>query len=155
MSLGKALVEELKNGTSGSVEVTDGDVRATADVGGSGPYGAELRGLSIERTTSSSENPGDAMQRAVEGIAERLQYLPERVVPLELDPNSGRGILRTRRDQVRDKEYYEVAVEGGDRVDVGRFRYDSESGGRTRVGDNLGHRVLERLVDDLAEVVSD
>ena len=155
MSLGRALVDELKRGQSGPVEVTAGDVRATAEVSGSGPYGAELRGLSIERTEPSSEDAGEAMKRVVGGIAERVHYLPERVVPLELDPNSGRGILRTRRDQVRGKEYYEVAVEAGDRIDVGRYRYDPESGGRQRVGDNLGHAVIERLVDDLAEVVSD
>ena len=95
------------------------------------------------------------MQRAVDQIVDRVQYLPERVAPLELDPASGRGILRTRRDQVRDKEYYEVEVAGRDRVDVGRFRHDPESGGRQRVADNMGHGIIERLVDALAEVVSD
>ncbi len=153
MSLGNKPVDQLKRGVSGPVEVSEGEVRATADVGGSGPYGAELRGLSIERT-SPAEGGGEAMERVVEAIAERIQYLPERIVPLETDASSGRGVLRTRRDQVREREYYEFAVEGGDRVDVGRFR-GAAGGGRERIADNFGHRVIERLVDDLADVVGD
>ena len=154
MSLGHKLVDELKRGASGPVEVSDGEVRATADVGGSGPYGAELRGLSVERTSAAEGDAGEQMERVVGEIAERVQYLPERIVPLETDAASGRGVLRTRRDQVEDKEYYEFSVEGGDRVDVGRFR-GSSGGGRERVTDNFGHRVIERLVDDLADVVGD
>jgi hypothetical protein len=154
LSLGRALIDELKRGVSGPVEVADGDVRATVDVEGSGPYGAELRGISIERTATVGVDVGEAMQRVVEGIAERVQYLPERVEALEVDAASGRGILRTRRDQVKDREYYEVAVDGGDRVEVGRFRGNSD-GGRERIADNLSHRVIERLVDDLADVIAD
>ncbi len=154
MSLGRALVDAMRSGAEGPVEVIDGDLRVAADVQGSGPYGAVLRGVSVERTEAREGDRGQAMERAVEALAERVQYLPERLAPLELDAPSGRGILRTRRDQVRDAEYYEVVVDGGDRVDVGRFRFDRETGRRRRVGDNLGHRVIERLVDDLADVLA-
>lgn len=153
MSLGDDLVDKLKRGTSGPIEVTDGDVRATAEVGGSGPYGAELRGLKIERTSASGRDVAEATERAIGRITERVQYLPERLEALEVDAASGRGILRTRRSQVRNQEYYEVDVQGGDRVDVHRYRFNREAGKRERVGDNLGHRVIGRLVDDLVDVV--
>ncbi len=144
MSLGKALVDELRNGTAGPVEVQDEGVVVTADVVGSGPYGAELRGLRIEG--------GGALdvQDASEALVDRVNYLPERLEALEVEAQ--RGILRTARDQVKDREYYELEVAEG-RVDLGRFRYDAEAGARSRVPENFGHRMIERLVDDLAEVL--
>ncbi len=144
MSLGKALVDELRKGTAGPVEVQDEGVVATADVVGSGPYGAELRGLRIEGG-GAMDVPG-----ATEAVVDRVNYLPERLEALEVERE--RGVLRTARDQVKDREYYEVEVAEG-RVDLGRFRYDTEAGTRSRVPDNFGHRMIERLVDDLAEVL--
>lgn len=145
MSLGKALVDELRKGTAGPVEVQDEGLRATADVVGSGPYGAELRGLRIEGGAADPAAASDA-------VIERVNYLPERLEALEVEPE--RGILRTARDQVKNGEYYELEVTGGS-VDLGRYRYDAEQGARARVPENFGHRLIERLVDDFAEVLQE
>jgi hypothetical protein len=156
MSLGKRLIDRLKQGSEGSVEVSEGELRATADVVGSGPYGSELRGLSVHRAEPRGDGDGaraERMQGAVRRIADG-GCLSEPLRALEVDPGSGRGILRTARERVTDREYYEVTVEGGDRVDVGRFR-GRESGGRDRIPSNFGHGVLRRLVDELEEVVAD
>ena len=158
MSLGKKLTGQLKQGSKGSVEVTEGDVKARVDVVGSGPYGAEVRGLSVERVQPrGSDDPdrGGRMDRAVERVQENLTYLPERLAPLESDPQSGRGILRSRREDVRGREYFEVNVQGGDRIDLGRFRGRGEGGGRDVVDENYGHGIIERIVDDLEEIVRD
>lgn len=157
MSIGKKLTGRLKQASEGSVEVDDGEVRVTADVVGSGPYGAEVRKLSVERVEPrGEEDPSRSgrMDRAVEKLEEKLSYLPERVAPLEIDERSGRGVMRTRRGDVRDREYYEITVDGGDRIDIGRYRGASE-GGRDRVGENFGHGIIERLVEDFSEVVRD
>ena len=152
MSLGDALVEQAKKATrEGEVEVSDGGISARADLLGSGPYGAEVRGISVQR---EEPGEGDRLQRTVESIVERVRYLSEGLEPLEVDPASGRGILRTKRSEVRGREYWELEVDGGDRVDVGRFR-GSTSGGRERLPENFGHGTLRRLVDDLAEVLGD
>jgi len=157
MTLGKRLVDKLKTGSEGPVEVVHDEVRATADVVGSGPYGAELRGLTIERTEPRGPDDRSRSKRttgAVERIASDVGYLSEPVKPLEVDASSGRGILRTARGSVTDREYYEITVEGGDRVDVERYR-GRDGGGRDRVSSNFGHGVLKRLVEDLEEVVGD
>jgi hypothetical protein len=158
MSLGDRLVDKLKKAPKrGELGVEDEGVRATADVVGSGPYGAEVRGISVERTAPRQDGappPGERMQRAVERIEREVRYLSEPLEALECDPASGRGILRTRREAVKGKEYFEVEVAGGDRVDVGRFRGGSD-GARSRLKQNFGHDALRRLVDDLSEVVGD
>lgn len=157
MSLGKRLIDKLRTGAEGPVEVTHEEVRARADVVGSGPYGSEIRGLSIERANprgAEDATRGDRMQGIVDTVATEVGYLPEPLKPLEVDARAGRGILRTERRSVTGREYYEISVDGGDRVDVDRFR-GREAGGRDRVSSNFGHGVLKRLVDDLEEVVGD
>ena len=156
MSLGKRLVDKLKRGVTGPIEVQHEEVRASADVVGSGPYGAEVRGVTVERThPRGAEDPdrGERMQRTADKLAE-TGYLDEPLQPLELDAASGKGVLRTERGEVKDREYYEVSIDGGDRVDVERFRGRGE-GGRERLASNYGHGVLKRLVDDLEEAVGD
>ena len=155
MSLGDALVDKLKKATrKGELEVSEGGVRASADITGSGPYGSEVRGVSVGRTEPSEGDRGERTARAVDAIEERVRYLSEELEALECDGPSGRGVLRTKRAAVKQREYWELEVDGGDRVDVGRFR-GSASGGRERLAENFGHGTLRRLVDDLAEVVGD
>lgn len=156
MSLGDRLVDELKKASQpGSVSAEQDGVRATADVAGSGQYGADVRGISVERTEPRDpDGRGERMGRAVERIAGRVKYLSEDLEPLEADPASGRGVLRTRRADVKGREYWEVEVDGGDRVDVGRYR-GSDDGGRERLAENFGHGATKRLVDDLAGAMGD
>jgi len=157
VSLGSELVERLKAGASGSIEVDDGTVRARVAIRGSGQYGADVEEVLVERLEprgSADPDRGRRMEEIVEAVGRDLTYLPEALQPLEADPASGRGVLRTTRRSVRDREYYEVSVEGGDRVDIQRFRGHAE-GGRARVVENYGHGILRRVVDDLEGLVRD
>ncbi len=155
MSLGDALVDKLKKAArKGEVEVTEGEVRASADITGSGPYGAEVRGVSVGRTSPAEGDRGERMSKAVDAIEDRVRYLSEELEALECDASSARGVLRTKRASVKQREYWELEVDGGDRVDVGRFR-GSSAGGRERLAENFGHGTMKRLVDDLAEVVGE
>lgn len=153
-TLGQRLVEGLRDSDQRSVEATVDGVRARARVAGAGHYGCELEGLTVER-----ERPRDAAGRGeraaqvTEAIARRVDYLSEPLQPLELDRAGGRGQLRTRRDRVRGHEYYEIDVDGGDRIDVHRYRYDRASGERQEISENQGHGAIRRLVDDLSELL--
>ncbi|HCP45337.1 MAG TPA: hypothetical protein DIU15_04815 [Deltaproteobacteria bacterium] len=156
MSLGEQLIDALRSGASGEVSSEADGMRVKAEVVGSGPYGSDLRALEVERTAPLGDTrKAGRLSEAVEAIGDRLTYLPEKLEVLESDGGSGRAVLRTRRKQVQGREYYEVQVDGGDRVDVRRYRGRSESGGRDAVVENFGHGVLRRLVDDLGEILSD
>lgn len=161
MSLGRDLVDKLKEGASASegfVEVSHQGIKARAEVSGSGPYGADVRAISVEREAPRGpDDPqrGDRLQDAMDQLDERLGYLPEQVAPLEVDLSSGRGVMRTCRGEVKGREYYEIRVEGGDRIDMERFRGRAAEPGRDRLEENFGHRVIERLVDDFRDVVGD
>ena len=153
-TLGEQLVEQLRDSDQRSVEATVDGVRASARVLGAGPYGCELEGLTVEREQPRDESTrGQRTADVTEAIARRIDYLAEPLQPLELDVASGRGQLRTKRDRVRRREYYEIDVDGGDRIDVSRYRYDPESGGREAIPDNQGHGTIRRLVDDLSDVM--
>ena len=144
MSVGEALVEALRGAPPGPVEVDVQGFQASVDVVGSGPYGAEVRGLRIRGGSRDVE-------AVVDAIAERVTYLPERLERFEVDAASGRGLLRSAREQVRDREYYEVEATPG-QVDFGRFRF-TEPGARATLGENFGHRDVRRLVDDLCDIL--
>ncbi len=153
-TLGEQLVERLRDTAHREVEASADGVRARARVAGSGPYGCELEGLTVEREEPLDEaGRGERAATVTEAIARRVDYLSEPLQPLEVDRKSGRAQLRTRRDRVRGHEYYEVDVDGGDRVDVARYRYDRASGERQAIPDNQGHGVIRRLVDDLSDLV--
>ena len=156
MSLGQKLIDALKQGATGEVEVSGDSVKGKAQVAGSGPYGSDVQSLSVERVAPLGETRrAGRLAETVDAIQQRVTYLPEQVEAIESDPTSGQAVLRTRRSQVKDREYYEFHVTGGDRVDVGRFRGRDQKGGRDRVDENFGHGVLRRLVDDLGEILGD
>ncbi len=153
-TLGEQLVERLRDTAHREVEASTDGVRARARVAGSGPYGCELEGLTVEREEPLDDvDRGERAAAVTHAIARKVDYLSEPLQPLEVDRTSGRGQLRTRRDRVRGHEYYEVEVDGGDRVDVSRYQYDRASGERHAVSDNQGHGVIRRLVDDLSELI--
>ena len=152
-SLGRDLVEALKGGAAGEVSAERDGLRAKATVRGSGLYGSEIEGLTVETEERGLPSRAERTGHVVHGIAERVDYLGEPLDALELAGEHGRGQLRTRRDRVQDGEYFEVDVHGGDRVDVRRVRYDRETREREGKTHNAGHGVLRRLVDDLADLI--
>ncbi len=159
-SLGHKLVRALKN-SSGSgkreVEVEHDGTTARADVHGSGPYGSAVDRLTVvgpdrERT---EEEAGEAVSRQAAGIVERVTYLPERLREHEVDANLGGGVLRSRPEEMRDLEYHEIKLDRGRDAEISRYRYDRENTRRDRIPQHYSHEALERLADDLNDVLGD
>ena len=150
-TLGDDLVDALGRGEL-DVQVERRGLRARAKARGAGPYGADVEEISVER--GEGRGPVGAEERTgrvAHGIADRVDYLAE---PLEVLEHTGeRGQLRSRRERVRDGEYYEVDVHEGDRVDVTRQRWDRETRQRRPISRAEGHDTLRRLVDDLGELI--
>jgi|ETNmetMinimDraft_26_1059896.scaffolds.fasta_scaffold35522_2 hypothetical protein len=150
--IGRKLVDALKNSNGSGrreVEVDHDGATARARVRGSGPYGSSIDELTVVRP---GDDGGDIEHQA-DDLVERLSYLPERVRKHEIAPALGGGILRSEPDEMRNREYQEIGLQGGHEARVRRYRYDREAGERRAIPQNYAHETLERLTDDLADVL--
>jgi hypothetical protein len=150
--IGRKLIDAVKNSTGSGrreVEVDHGGATARAKIGGSGPYGSSIDELTVVR-------PGDGdgdIERQADDLVERLSYLPERIRKHEIAPGLGGGVLRSEPEDMRDREYQEIGLQGGHEARVRRYRYDPEAGERRAIPQNYAHETLERLADDLADTL--
>ncbi len=158
-TLGRKLVKALKNSAgSGRRDVSaehDG-VEARARVEGSGPYGSSIDQLEVvapER--DGGGGAGERVARQAERIERTVTYLPERLRREEVEPSLGGAVLRSRPEEMRGGEYYEFKLAGGREVDVRRHRVSADGRSRERIPQAHSHEGLERLVDDLAGVLTD
>ncbi len=159
-SLGRKLIRALKNSSGSgkrSVEVEHDGTTAAADVNGSGPYGSSLDRLRVvgaerERT---GEQAGEAVERQARAIVDRVTYLPERLRAHEVDANLGGGVLRSRPEEMRDREYHEIELDRGREAEVSRYRYDPAETRRDRIPQQYSHEALERLTDDLGAALEE
>lgn len=106
----------------------------------------ERLGARVRRLRVEGAGPADPVAQA-EALPERLQPLPDRVVPVEVDRGLG-AVLRSR--PARRGEYFEVRAEGA-AVSVGRWR--AGEAGREEVPFDLTREQLGRLVDDIADTL--
>ncbi|MCB9686289.1 MAG: hypothetical protein H6735_14700 [Alphaproteobacteria bacterium] len=126
----------------GTAEVQRGDHRARVDVVEADRLGVRIRKLEVER-----DQPVDVAREARE-LPERLRSLPDRVAPVEIAPSLGGARLRTRPDELRGKEYFEVDVEPT-RTTVRRTRATED--GREPTDFTLTREQLERLIDEVGD----
>ncbi len=143
MSVARALDEALDSCTgSGSVDAREGDVSAEVDVVEVDRLGVRIRGITVRR---GADHDPEAVAR---DWPRRLRDLPERLVPVEVDPELGGTTLRSDPDEMRDDTFTEVEVRGAE-ARVRRFRAPRGQAREpvewTTTRDGLG-----RLVEDLA-----
>jgi hypothetical protein len=163
--LGGKLIRALKNSTGSgkrAIEVEHEGTTAAADVNGSGPYGSSVDRLTVvgpdraahgrERT---EEQASTAIERQARAIVDRVTYLPEHLREHEVDGGLGRGVLRSRPEEMRDREYHEVELGNGRQAEVSRYRYDPAETRRDRIPQQYSHEALERLTDDLGAVLGE
>ena len=158
VSVGQRLVDTLKNSAGSgprTVEVEEDGITVRAKVKGSGPYGSNLEQLSVERPDGERVGDGERspVERQAHDIVERVTYLPERLRKHEVEGGLGRGILRSRPEDMRDREYQELDLLEGRKIDVMRYKFAVKGGKRKRIPQSFGHENLRRLADDLAEVL--
>lgn len=143
MSIGRAIDQALTDhpGGSGEVSVEKDGGSAVVDVADVDRLGVRLRKLKVTRREAR-----DPLQE-VASLPERLRSLPERVVPIEVDPHLGGGTLRTAPGEVRDREFFEIDVRGERDVEV--RRYKATEGGREEADWVVTRKQLERLIDEI------
>lgn len=124
----------------GAVQVERAGTRAKVDVVEADRLGVRVRGVEVTRT-----RPVDVGEEA-RALPERLRALPERVAPVEVDPALGGARLRTRPEELRGREYFEVDVEAS-RTSIRRTKV-GETGERVETDWTMTREQLDRLIDE-------
>jgi hypothetical protein len=136
---------EPEPGAPGTVQVEADGVTLEAEV-----TDCERIGATVERLKVRRDQPGDVEIQA-QAIAERLHGLGERVQPVEVAPDLGGAVLRTRPEDMVEGRFYQIDVgEDGQQAELERLRVD-EQGQRQREPFTVTRENLGRVVDGLAE----
>lgn len=142
MSLRDALERALDSAESGdTVQAEHDGATAEVDVAEVDGLGVRIRGLTVRRSAPyDPDSVADSWPR-------ELRALPERLVPVEVDPGLGGATLCSDPDEIRDHTWTEVEVRGAE-ARVRRIRRppggEREERDWTATRDQLG-----RTVDDL------
>jgi hypothetical protein len=106
---------------------------------------ADRLGVRVKRLRVDRDVPVDIEEEA-HSLPDRLRSLPDRVVPIEIAPELGGARLRTRPEELRGREWFEVDVDR-DGTSIRRVRAD-EDGSRVPVDWTLTREQLDRLIDE-------
>ena len=149
MSLSDALGDklELPGITSGPVNVETETGSVEVDLADADRLGAQIDRLKVSVPSAAP------LHQQAENISRRVRHLPERLVPHEVDERLGGGVLRSDPVDMRGKRYFEVGLDG-ESATVERY-CAQPGGGRKREPFTLTREQLGRLVDDLAEGLSE
>ncbi len=90
----------------------------------------------------------------VAALPDRLRSLPEKLRAIEVDNRDGRAVLRTRAEEMRKREFFEVQIDGGRDLDVRRFRVDDQ-GDRRAIDWTMSREQFGRMLDELAATTGD
>lgn len=131
----------------GPVELTaagpDGiPAHIAVDVDEVGPIGVRIRRLRVQSP------PGASLGDRAERLASRLRPDGERMVPVEVDPVLGGGVLRTARDEV-DGGYFEATLDPEGATELTRVAVDPATGDRAAAPFTVTRGQLRRLAEDL------
>jgi len=138
--LAVAIDEAIDPGVTGTIEAEAEVGTATVDVVEAGPIGVKVDAVRIRRDAEV-----DVVEEAA-ALPERLRSLGERVQPVEVEPRLGGATLRTKPEDMRRKEFYQVDISPNE-AEVKRYRV--RQGGRERTDWAMTRGQLRRLVDEL------
>jgi hypothetical protein len=139
---GRELDEALDRAPAGggTVSVARPHGSADVDVVEVDRIGVRVRGVTVNR-----DQPADVAREA-ERLPGAIRSLPDRLAPVEVDPTLGGAKLRTRPDELRGREYFEVDV-APTRTSIRRTTV-SDDGERAPADWTLTREQLERLIGE-------
>ena len=129
LPVGGGIVTVVRKGAKASVDVLDAD-----------RLGVRVKGVRVDRP-----RPTDVVEEA-RVLPDRLRSLPERIAPVEVAPDLGGARLRTRPEELRGREWFEVDVDR-EQTSIRRVRGEDD-GSRTPVDWTLTREQLDRLIDE-------
>lgn len=142
MSLSERLDQSLQ---PGRVRVEQDGRSAEVEVIEVERLGLRLRSLKVS-------GPSCPVKDLAERLPEVLRPLPERLLPVEVDPVLGGAVLRSDPRDMRNRDYFEVRS-GDHSVELERWKGTDQ--GRESQDFVLTREQLGRVVDGLGEALED
>ena len=131
------------DGVAGQVKADVPGGQAVVDVVAVDGLGVKVREVKVARS-----KPFDLATECA-ALPDRVRSLPHRIQPIEVDPILGGGLLRSRPDEMRKREFYQVDLVGQKEVGVRRYRV-AKSGDREQLDFTLTREQLGDLIDEIS-----
>lgn len=122
--------------------------------------GLRLRRFGAQKASPFADATFDLarLRRQADEVVRRVSYLTEDVALIELDEKNGQAQVRSARGKNDQKNagYYEILLNGNDSLSFCRYKIagDNSRAARSAVPIIMTHDIFERLVNDLAAVLS-
>lgn len=149
-----ALDAQIERGEAAPLTVEEGTRRLTLAVLANSAVGVALDHLEL----SAGGRPSwtiDELRAWGERVAQRVTYLMEPLVMLEVDPVGGEVEIRSKAPSARGdrRSYYEARLSCQGTLRLERVTFETADRKRKHTSFQLSREVLERLVDDLEATI--
>jgi hypothetical protein len=157
MTLSRKIADAVESrlesgGDPGVVEAAEGSATLRISLTAAGPVGLAFDTLAFSKRAEGAEPlASEALRAWGETLANRLTYLMEPLVVLEVDAEVGEAELRSRTPTARNERssYYELRLNRDRGLQLRRVGFDRLTRERQPVPCQMTIEVLERLADDL------
>ncbi|MFQ5670425.1 MAG: hypothetical protein ACE5HD_07910 [Acidobacteriota bacterium] len=153
-SAGQELVEQVISQGVRTAVCRKAGVRVSLSTGDADRLGVLLESIRIDRIPGTLSRA--MLRRRLLKLAEKLDYLPEKLALVEHDPERTGALMRSDSPRWRgeDREYFELRVEMNRATTFQRFRQPPGGLPRQSAAILLDRTNLARLVDDLVAAVA-
>lgn len=105
-------------------------------------------GVKVREVSVTRDDPFDLVLECA-ALPERVRSLPHRVIPVEVDPRLGGGVLRSAPQEMRKSDFYQIDMDTDRNIGVRRFKVN-DHGDREQIEYTLTRERLEDLIDELS-----
>ena len=131
------------NGEAGTVEAVVDSGCAEVDVVAVGGLGVKVRRVRFHRNESFD------LAEESEQLPQRIRSLPHRLQPVEVDPVLGGSVLRSRPEEMRRGDFFQVDLHGTREIEVRRIAVGHD-GARSDADFTMTREQLGDLIDELS-----
>ncbi len=152
--IGRRLVEQLTGDGEGRGRLEGKWGRLEVAVTDIDRLGVMIREVRLDRIPGVVRAP--TLRRRLERLAERIDYLSERLILVEHDPDQTGALMRSERPRevAGELHYFELRVEKDRVTQFARFRQPPGAAARKPLPFLLDRHALARLIDDLIAAVT-
>ncbi|MFQ5823815.1 MAG: hypothetical protein ACE5JB_07160 [bacterium] len=121
-------------------------------------FSYQIRNLELKNIEKSPDYrlTADELKKRAEILVSTVTYLLENLALVEIDTVNSRVQIRSvsTHKGIDNMPYFEIIIDSQKSVYFGRFQQKDEQKQRSQIAFKITEEVLERLIDDLAELIS-